>query len=154
MPEPVRVLLVRFWRSAHRRIDRQCSTQTTVVTGIQAKQDLKHLMGCIGGYQGLKRLLGFPLRSQVIDHRPVHLPVQRNLQAVCAQGLDAIKVRQLHLTQGIDLFGTKIHVTQRRLVTLSQTAHGVHQHGSDQIRFLGTIHHAQSQTAAPFSAAR
>ena len=82
-------------------------------------------MGRIGSDQGAQDLFGFPLGTQVIDHRPIDLTIKGDIQAVGAQGFDAIEISQIHLPQGLDLLWAKTHVAQGCLITLRQTPDGV-----------------------------
>ena len=106
-------------------------------------------MGSIGSNQGLQGLLGFPLRTQMIDHRPVDLPVQGDIQAMRAQRLDPIEIGQIHLPQGLDLFRTEFHVAQGSLIALRQATDGIHQHGGDQVGLFRALHASTPRLPVP-----
>ena len=74
--------------------------------------------------------------TQVIKHRPKNITIETNLQTVHTQCIGSIEIGQIHLFQGVQFFGAKVHGTQCLLIPLCQTAHGVQQHGGGEVGFL------------------
>ena len=81
----------------------------------------------------------------MLDHGPVHIPIEDDVQAMGAQGLDAIEIGQVHLTQRFNLARAEVHGAQRGLIAFGQTTDRVHQYSRDQIGFFRALHRSYSQ---------
>ena len=57
-------------------------------------------------------------------------------------------------TKEAELVTAVLMYAMRCLITLGQTAHGIHQDCRNQVCFLGPLHRTQSQIIVPVSAAR
>ena len=95
MPQAVTGLLVRFRWPTYRRLHGEHTTQPGVLARSDTEETAHHLEGRIGLDQVPLQLFVLAGGSKIRDHRPEHVAVECDAQAVGLQRADAIEVGEV-----------------------------------------------------------
>ena len=74
-------------------------------------------------------------------------------QCACSDA-HPVQIREIQFAQRLDLLRTELHRAQRMLIALGEAAHGIEQHGRDQVGFLGADHGGLQRFWLPATAVR